>query len=66
MWWRVGIVVLCVFAIAAVVAGKGMWLLISFPAIAATGTNLWIARGSGRAPAAQSPLAIRPARPVSE
>jgi hypothetical protein len=40
MWWRIGIAAACAVVIAAIVVGKGMWLVISLPAIAATGTNI--------------------------
>jgi hypothetical protein len=48
MWrWRIGLLVACVVAFATIVAGKGMLVLIGLPALAAAGTNLWSARGSG-------------------
>ena len=46
MWWRIGIAAASAVVIAAIVVGKGMWLVISLPAIAATGTNIWSARSS--------------------
>jgi hypothetical protein len=53
-WWRIGIAAASVVVIAVIVVGKGMWLIISLPAIAATGTNLWSARDSVRQCAAPS------------
>jgi hypothetical protein len=51
--------------VAAIVAGAGMLLLISLPAIAATGTNLWNARAWAGPPsqsiARAAPLPCNPA-----
>jgi hypothetical protein len=42
--WRIGVLTGFLLAIAAIVAGKGMLLLIGLPALAATGTLSALAR----------------------